>query len=67
MRLHDSLQSNSLTNFGSDMSGIIQLAEALKTNEGLTSLKYAHTCHKLVASNRCQQPVTPYVPCSQPP
>ena len=41
MRFHDSLKLNNLTNDGEDMSGIIQLAEALKTNEGLTSLKYA--------------------------
>ena len=40
-RFHDSLEYNDLTNGGEDMSGIIQLAEALKTNEGLTSLKYA--------------------------
>ena len=40
-RFHDSLENNDLTNGGEDMSGIIQLAEALKTNEGLTSLKYA--------------------------
>ena len=40
-RFHDSLEYNELTNRGEDMSGIIQLAEALKTNEGLTSLKYA--------------------------
>ena len=33
-----SLGRNDLTNYGADMSGIIQLAEALKTNEGLTSL-----------------------------
>ena len=41
VRFHDSLSDNKLTNYGRDMSGIIQLAEALKTNEGLTSLKYA--------------------------
>ena len=41
MRFHNSLSDNKLTNHGMDMSGIIQLAEALKTNEGLTSLKYA--------------------------
>ena len=38
---HDSLEYNNLTKNGKVMSGIIQLAEALKTNEGLTSLKYA--------------------------
>ena len=41
MRFHDSLESNRLTNYGKDMAGIVQLAEALKTNEGLTSLEYA--------------------------
>ena len=40
MHFHDSLSSNHLTNYGTDMSGIIQLAEALKMNEGLTFLKY---------------------------
>ena len=34
------MSTNNLTNYGRDMSGIIQLAEALKMNEGLTSLKY---------------------------
>ena len=41
VRFLGSLMNNNLTNFGKDMSGIIQLAESLKTNEGLTSLKYA--------------------------
>ena len=41
VRFHDSLEFTNLTNEGKDMSGIILLAEALKTNEGLTSLKYA--------------------------
>ena len=41
VRFHDSLRDSNLTNDGEDMSGVIQLAEALKTNEGLTSLKYA--------------------------
>ena len=40
VHFHDSLRGNKLTNYGRDMSGIIQLAEALKMNEGLTSLKY---------------------------
>ena len=40
VHFHDSLSSNNLTNYGWDMSGIIQLAGGLKMNEGLTSLKY---------------------------
>ena len=40
VHFHDSLSTNNLTNYGRDMSGIIQLAEALKMNEDLTSLKY---------------------------
>ena len=55
---------NYLTNGGKDMSGIIQLAEALKTNEGLTSLKYARACPKLVLSNRRQQPLSVIAFCS---
>ena len=36
-----SLAMNNLTNYGADMSSVITLAEALKENKGLTSLKYA--------------------------
>ena len=65
VRFHNSLsRSTSLTNGGKDMSGIIQLAEALKTNEGLTSLKYARACHKLVLLNRRQQPLSVLAFCS---
>ena len=35
-----SLSNNYLTNFGKDMSGVISLAESLKQNRSLTSLKY---------------------------
>ena len=35
-----SLAKNNLTNYGSDMSGVIQLAEALKNNSGLRELKF---------------------------
>ena len=34
-----SLANNNLTNYGSDMSGVIKLAEALKTNSCLRELK----------------------------
>ena len=33
-----SLDENNLTNFGDDMSGVIQLSESLKTNSTLQSL-----------------------------
>ena len=35
-----SLDNNALTNYGEDMSGILQLAESLKVNSSLTSLSY---------------------------
>ena len=53
VRFHDSLELNNLTNDGEDMSGIIQLAEALKTNEGLTSLEYARP-PQLSLFGKCQ-------------
>ena len=34
-----SLANNNLTNYGKDMSGVIQLAEALKTNSCLQRLE----------------------------
>ena len=34
-----SLADNNLTNYGKDMSGVIQLAEALKTNSCLQRLE----------------------------
>ena len=34
-----SLANNNLTDYGDDMSGVIQLAEALKTNSCLRELK----------------------------
>ena len=33
-----SLNNNALTNYGEDMSGIVQLADALKQNSSLQSL-----------------------------
>ena len=36
-----SLSTNILTNYGKDMSGIIQIAEALKVNKTLQSIEYA--------------------------
>ena len=59
MRFHDSLSNNALTNYGEDMSGIVQLAEALKTNEGLTSLKYAPALPQICPIKQRQQPLTP--------
>ena len=34
-----SLENNKLTNYGADMSGVVKLAEGLKGNTTLTSLK----------------------------
>ena len=36
-----SLRNNALTNYGQDMSGIIQITEALKVNMTLQSIEYA--------------------------
>ena len=36
-----SLDNNVLTNYGKDMSGVLQLAESLKVNNSLTSLSCA--------------------------
>ena len=36
-----SISGNNLINYGEDMSGLIQLAEVLKTNSTLISLEYA--------------------------
>ena len=41
VRFHNSLKENNLTNGGEDMSGVIQLAEALKSNRSLEHLEYA--------------------------
>ena len=54
VHFHDSLEYNDLTNDGKDMSGIIQLSEALKTNEGLTSLEYAASPRFPTVSSHCQ-------------
>ena len=37
-----SLGGNSLTDRGKDMSGVLQLAEALKTNTSLTEMYLGH-------------------------
>ena len=49
-----SLNSNALTNYGADMSGIIQFADALKQNSSLTSLSCV--AHRLNSSPKCQHP-----------
>ena len=36
-----SLKDNNLTDYGKDMSGIIQIAEVLKVNKTLQSIEYA--------------------------
>ena len=51
-----SLNDNALTNYGRDMSGVLQLAESLKVNSSLTSLSYV--LHSLNSSPKCQDPLT---------
>ena len=40
------MSNNYLTNYGKEMSGILQLAESLKVNGSLTSLKYVQFEHQ---------------------
>ena len=49
-----SLDSNHLTDYGEDMSGIIQFADALKQNSSLTSLECAS--HSLNSSPKVSTP-----------
>ena len=51
-----SLGSNTLTDYGEDMSGIILFADALKQNSSLTSLSCV--AYRLNSSPKCQQPLT---------
>ena len=54
IRVHR-LSNNDLTNYGDDMTGVIQLSEALKSTSSLLLLEYAAARPSLY----CQQPLTP--------
>ena len=50
------MDNNNLTDYGGDMSSVLQLAESLKLNSSLTSLSYV--LHSLNSSPKCQDPLT---------